>query len=644
MRGTGDPARRRARLRDPRPAVDRLDLRELQRAARQGRRARRPRGARARAPGRGDRRRRLLRQGAGSARRPGRGRRRVRRRGRRAQHRLVGGLGGPGLVRAPLRRARRRRPAGLLVGVGRGAALRAHRRGRHARRLPARARAVDRTQRALRRVARRAARLRLRLLPAGPRGRPQGRQRRLPRDPQPCARAVQRPVGVDRGAHARRREVGRPDTGGRNGARDWRERALRAEAERDAARIVDHSNALRGKARIARAGARRSPRPRAASRGGSPHRCGGAAGDRLRQLDRRLGALPRLRGAGHRAGGGRRRRRARDTPPSARSRARTTCCWAPPRGTRTSRRSCWSTRTARSTTRGSPPQVRETLGDPEVAIAGCAGASGVASIAWWEGAVSRGPVVHRYEEHGGGDLPALEWAHPAPAPARVDMVDGVLFVLSPWAVRNAALRRAAAHARVRPRPLPAGARRRPRDLDDGRAGRPPPRARADRRHRPLGRGAHAGRGEVGRGADRRAHGRGRLARTGAAGRGGARGRARRRLLERARLGRARPPARTRDGAPDRHPRMAADGAAAARATRSRGACAAAASRARGGSRPCDRPPARRSPHRHGGAGLESRSAMPNALDSSSRRSTASWRSRRPWASHSSTWRACASAR
>ena len=42
----------------------RLDLRELQRAARACRRARRPRGARARPPGRGDRRRRLLRRRA----------------------------------------------------------------------------------------------------------------------------------------------------------------------------------------------------------------------------------------------------------------------------------------------------------------------------------------------------------------------------------------------------------------------------------------------------------------------------------------------------------------------------------------------------------------------------------------------------
>ena len=55
--------------------------------------ARRPRGARARPPGRRDRRRRLLRQGPRGARRS-RGRRgRLRRRDRRAQHRLVGGVG-----------------------------------------------------------------------------------------------------------------------------------------------------------------------------------------------------------------------------------------------------------------------------------------------------------------------------------------------------------------------------------------------------------------------------------------------------------------------------------------------------------------------------------------------------------------------
>ena len=113
-------------------ARHRLDLPQLQRAAR-------PRGRAATtsrrwscAPGRGDRRPRLLRQGRDALEDPEVGRGRLRRRGRRAQHRLVGGVGGAGLVRPPLRGARRRRPARVLLGLERGAPLRAHRRGRHA--------------------------------------------------------------------------------------------------------------------------------------------------------------------------------------------------------------------------------------------------------------------------------------------------------------------------------------------------------------------------------------------------------------------------------------------------------------------------------------------------------------------------------
>jgi hypothetical protein len=81
-------------------------------------------------------------------------------------------------------------------------------------------------------------------------------------------------------------------------------------------------------------------------------------------------------------------------------------------------------------------KVRRALEDPEVAVVGCVGATGVDSIAWWEGSVSRGPVVHRYEELGGGELPAFAWTNPAPAPAEAETVDGFLLVLSPWAVRN----------------------------------------------------------------------------------------------------------------------------------------------------------------------------------------------------------------
>jgi hypothetical protein len=81
-------------------------------------------------------------------------------------------------------------------------------------------------------------------------------------------------------------------------------------------------------------------------------------------------------------------------------------------------------------------KVRRAFRDPNVAVVGCAGATGVRSIAWWEGAVSCGRLIQRYEEHGGGDMAAFSWTSPAPAPAEVDSVDGGLLVLSPWAVRN----------------------------------------------------------------------------------------------------------------------------------------------------------------------------------------------------------------
>lgn len=81
-------------------------------------------------------------------------------------------------------------------------------------------------------------------------------------------------------------------------------------------------------------------------------------------------------------------------------------------------------------------KVRQTLSDPDVAVIGCAGATGVRTIAWWEGSIVAAPVVHRYEEHGGGDMPAFSWKPAAAAPAEVDTVDGFVLVLSPWAVRH----------------------------------------------------------------------------------------------------------------------------------------------------------------------------------------------------------------
>jgi Glycosyltransferase like family len=81
-------------------------------------------------------------------------------------------------------------------------------------------------------------------------------------------------------------------------------------------------------------------------------------------------------------------------------------------------------------------RVREALSDPDVAIVGCVGATGVTSIAWWEGSVSAGTITHQYVERGGGRLPGFEWARPEAPLGEVDAVAGFLLVLSPWAVRN----------------------------------------------------------------------------------------------------------------------------------------------------------------------------------------------------------------
>jgi Glycosyltransferase like family len=81
-------------------------------------------------------------------------------------------------------------------------------------------------------------------------------------------------------------------------------------------------------------------------------------------------------------------------------------------------------------------KVRRALSDPEVAVVGCAGATAVRSIAWWDGQVSRGEVTSVYTDYGGGSFPGFSWATVGPAPAEVEAVDGFLLVLSPWAVRN----------------------------------------------------------------------------------------------------------------------------------------------------------------------------------------------------------------
>jgi hypothetical protein len=82
-------------------------------------------------------------------------------------------------------------------------------------------------------------------------------------------------------------------------------------------------------------------------------------------------------------------------------------------------------------------KVRAALAaDPDVAVIGAAGATDVHGIGWWDGTVVSAPLVHRYEECGGGELPAFAWAERHAPPAEVATVDGQLVALSPWAVRN----------------------------------------------------------------------------------------------------------------------------------------------------------------------------------------------------------------
>lgn len=85
-------------------------------------------------------------------------------------------------------------------------------------------------------------------------------------------------------------------------------------------------------------------------------------------------------------------------------------------------------------------KIRDEFKDPDVGLVGCAGAVGVRSIAWWEGAVTWASFTHKYDELGGGEIPALTWlATNTPSYAKlgeVDMIDGFVIAFSPWAIQN----------------------------------------------------------------------------------------------------------------------------------------------------------------------------------------------------------------
>lgn len=86
------------------------------------------------------------------------------------------------------------------------------------------------------------------------------------------------------------------------------------------------------------------------------------------------------------------------------------------------------------------PKVRAALSDPDVALVGCAGAVDVRSIAWWEGSVTWASFTHRFDDFGGGEIPALTWV-PDCIPSfsktgEVDSIDGFVIGFSPWAIQN----------------------------------------------------------------------------------------------------------------------------------------------------------------------------------------------------------------
>jgi hypothetical protein len=82
-------------------------------------------------------------------------------------------------------------------------------------------------------------------------------------------------------------------------------------------------------------------------------------------------------------------------------------------------------------------RVRRALSDPEVAIVGSVGATGVHGLAWWDGEVTWNSAPYRPDEDDGFEL--TFGASGAGDPGRTGEVDtlyGVVLVMSPWAVAN----------------------------------------------------------------------------------------------------------------------------------------------------------------------------------------------------------------
>ena len=154
-------------------------------------------------------------------------------------------------------------------------------------------------------------------------------------------------------------------------------------------------------------------------------------------------------------------------------------------------------------------KVRRALDDPEVAVVGPIGATGVRSIAWWDGQISSAAPVQRYQRFGSGEIPAFSWKPHDPAPAEVDVVDGRLMVLSPWAVETLRFDESLSLGYGYELDLCLKARAAGRRVmtADLHVCVPDPIAQGAHRHRPLDRGPHPGgreaRGQASRGVHRR---------------------------------------------------------------------------------------------------------------------------------------------
>lgn len=82
-------------------------------------------------------------------------------------------------------------------------------------------------------------------------------------------------------------------------------------------------------------------------------------------------------------------------------------------------------------------KVRSAFEDPQVAVVGCVGATGVRDIAWWDGSVTWTSAAYHYGELGGAQmLWRVNGRNALQAPGEVDSVYGVVLALSPWVVRS----------------------------------------------------------------------------------------------------------------------------------------------------------------------------------------------------------------